>query len=208
MVNPIIANEQNIVLAAAQLKLGELVVFPTDTVYGIGADAFDGAAIEALFIAKERPLDKGIPVLLADTSDLSRVSTAVSPFAQNLIHQFWPGPLTLIVPKHPALPAIISPNDGIAVRIPDNAIARQLIRQAGGALATSSANKSSYEPAQTAVQAQTQLGNDVTVILDGGATRGNVASTIIDCRTATPKIIRQGPISAEQLLENPVRETL
>ena len=119
---------QAIALTAAAIKRGELVVFPTDTLYGIGTNAFDEKAILSLYAVKKRPLDKGIPILLADIADLERVAEAVPQVAEDLMARFWPGPLTLIVPKKNILPRALSNNSGIAVRIPDNEIARALIR--------------------------------------------------------------------------------
>src|SRR5688572_28733774 len=133
--------------AAALLRQGSLVVFPTDTLYGLGVDAFSSVAISKLYAAKGRPLDKGVPILLADLEELERVVQAVTPLATALIARYWPGPLTLVLPKHPALPENISPNENVAVRIPDHPVARALIRAAGGAVATSSANRSGEEPA-------------------------------------------------------------
>ena len=189
---------------AVYLQQGHLVVFPTDTVYGIGADAFNEMAITRLYAAKQRPSAKGIPILLADLADIWRVTTTIPPLAEQYMQQFWPGPLTLIVPKHPNLPANISDNDGIAVRIPNCAVARAVIRAAGGAVATSSANLSGQPPAQTTQAAMEQLAGWVTAVLDDGPSPGGIASTIIDCTGTTPRLARQGPIHLEQL----ERETL
>lgn len=184
---------------AVFLQQGHLVVFPTDTVYGIGAVAFNSAAIARLYEAKQRPSTKAIPILLADMADIWRVTTAIPAIAESYIQQFWPGPLTLIVPKHPDLPANISDNDGIAVRIPSCEVARAVIRAAGGAVATSSANLSGQPPAQTAQEALRQLEGWVTAVLDNGPSPHSIASTIIDCTGDSPKLVRQGPIRPEQL---------
>jgi L-threonylcarbamoyladenylate synthase len=184
---------------AVYLQQGHLVIFPTDTVYGIGAAAYNFAAIDRLYAAKQRPSVKAIPILLADMADIWRVTTAIPAIAQGYMQQFWPGPLTLIVPKHPDLPANISDNAGIAVRIPACDVARAIIRAAGGAVATSSANLSGQPPAQTAQDAMAQLGEWVTAVLDNGPSPGGIASTIIDCTGATPKLVRPGPIHPQQL---------
>ena len=184
---------------AAYLKQGHLVIFPTDTVYGIAADAFNEAAIARLYEAKQRPIAKAIPILLADMTDIWRVTRTVPAIAARYIRQFWPGPLTLIVPKHPALPANISDSDSIAVRIPACEVARAVIRAAGGAVATSSANRSGQPPAATAVEAINQLGDWVAAVLDNGPSPHGIASTILDCTSATPQLVRQGPILPEQL---------
>lgn len=186
-------------VAADLLAAGELVVFPTDTVYGVGVVAFNGPAIERLYAVKRRALDKGIPILLADVDDLSRVSRDLPDSALRLIERYWPGPLTIIVPRRPTLPDVISPNDTIAVRIPDNAIARALIRAAGGALATSSANLSLHPPATSGPQAMAALNGVVAAVVDGGPTPGDVSSTIVDCTGPDLRILRHGPISAADL---------
>lgn len=186
-------------LTAALLKEGELVAFPTDTLYGVGAIAFHGAAVQRLYQVKQRSLEKGIPVLLADMADLAKVASYVPRSAQSLIERFWPGPLTLVVPKHPDLPPVISPNDGVAVRIPDNGVGRALIRAAGGAVATSSANLSGKPPACTAAEVLRWLGGQIAAVLDDGPCPAGVASTIVDCRGEVPFIVREGPIPAAAL---------
>lgn len=185
--------------AADWLRQGQLVAFPTDTVYGVGAAAFDEAAIARLYQAKQRPTSKGIPILLADLTDLDKVALAVPEAARHLMARFWPGPLTLIVPRHPSLPANISPNSGIAVRIPDCAVARAVIRAAGGAVAATSANQSGQPPAQTGPEALAALDGLVTVVLDDGPTPGGAPSTIIAIVDGGLRIIRKGPISAADL---------
>jgi len=193
------ADEPGAIEAAAESILkGHLVIFPTDTVYGVGADPFNTKALTRLYQVKKRPIEKGIPILLADLDDLVKVTCEIPPSAAVLITHHWPGPLTIIVPKHSDLPAIISPNDGIAVRIPDNELARIIIRKAGGAVATSSANLSGHSPACTGKQAMAELGGRVAVLLDGGTCSGGSASTIIDCRGDIPFVIREGPISASE----------
>ncbi len=185
--------------AATWLRQGQLVAFPTDTVYGVGADAFNAAAIEQLYQAKQRPDEKGIPILLADLTDLDKVTQAVPGLVRHLMARFWPGPLTLIVPRHPELPANISPNESIAVRIPDCDVARDLIRAAGGAIAATSANQSRQPPAQTGEEALAALDGLVTAVLDDGPTPGGIPSTIITFVDGVLRIIREGPITASDL---------
>jgi L-threonylcarbamoyladenylate synthase len=191
------SDPQAIVETAAAIKRGELVVFPTDTLYGIGTNAFDEDAILSLYTTKRRPLEKGIPILLADIADLGKVAMVVPQGARDLMARFWPGPLTLILPRQNNLPLALSASEGIAVRIPDNDIARAVIRTAGGAVATSSANRSGYLPAQTADQALTELEGDVVIVLDGGPTGQAIPSTIVDCTGKRMRILREGPISDE-----------
>jgi len=188
-----------VVETAAWLRRGLPVVFPTDTVYGVGVMPFDETAIERLYALKGRPASKGIPILLADAADLATVARAIPPTAQTLIERFWPGPLTLIVPRMPGLPDAISPNDTIAVRIPDHELARALIREAGGAVATSSANLTDQEPARTGEAALVTLNGLVAVVLDDGPAPGARPSTIVDCTTPRPVVLREGPLSAADL---------
>ena len=185
--------------AAAWLRQGQLVAFPTDTVYGVGVAAFNAAAIKALYQAKQRPVSKGIPILLADPADLDKVTQNVPGMVRRLMARFWPGPLTLIMPRHPDLPANISPNDSIAVRIPDCDVARALIRAVGGAVAATSANQSGQPPAQTGAEALAALDGLVTAVLDDGPTPGGVPSTIITFVDGDLRIIREGPITAADL---------
>lgn len=190
------ATESTAIAQAVQaIQQAELVVFPTDTLYGVGVDAFNETAVAKLYAAKKRPFSKGIPILLADLSDLEKVVTAVPDAAQHLIEQHWPGPLTIIVPKAAHLPANISPNEGIAVRIPDHPAGRAFIRAAGGALATSSANLSGQPPATTAAAALDQLNGIAAVILDAGPSPQQVASTIISFLGPEPVVVRQGPVT-------------
>jgi len=185
--------------AATLLRAGRLVIFPTDTLYGIGADAFNSAAIDALYEVKQRPRSKGIPILLADPDDLDKVAQGVPDRARPLIERFWPGPLTLVVPQRPHLPKNISPNENVAVRIPDNGVARVLIRAAGGAVATSSANRTGQPPAHDAQEAMAALAGLAAAILDGGPVAFGAPSTIVDCTADPPRILREGPLSAEAL---------
>ncbi|MGB1250202.1 MAG: L-threonylcarbamoyladenylate synthase [Candidatus Promineifilaceae bacterium] len=193
------ATHADIQQAATLLQQGQIVVFPTDTVYGIGVNAFDADAIERLYIAKMRPREKGIPILISDPDVLEQVLDGpIDPAIQPLIDAYWPGPLTLILPRHANLPDNISPNKGVAVRIPNSEIARNLIRQAGGALATSSANISSNDPALNAQMAFDALQGRVAAVIDGGNVQHAAASTIIDCRISPPKLVREGPVAWPQ----------
>ena len=186
--------------AAAEARAGNLIVIPTDTLYGLACDAFNPAAVRMIYAAKQRPFSKPIPILLADHSDLQRVVRTVPDVAQTFINQYWPGPLTLLLPKHPDLPTEISNNDSVAVRIPNNQVGRDIIRAAGGALAVTSANLSGQEPAETAVDALNKLAGWVTAVVDDGPSPHAEASTILDCTGHELKILREGPISTQSLL--------
>jgi L-threonylcarbamoyladenylate synthase len=185
--------------AADVLSHGGLVVFPTDTVYGLAAFPYDRQFVERLFIVKGRDQHRAIALLLADTADLGRVSNEPNETALRLAERFWPGPLTLIVPRHPSLPDILSPLPTIGVRVPDHSVARALLIITGP-LAVTSANLTNHEPACTAQEALSQLGGRVHLILDGGIAPGGVASTVVDCTSRELVIVRQGPISEEQML--------
>jgi L-threonylcarbamoyladenylate synthase len=183
------------------LKMGGLVALPTDTVYGIGALAFDGKAVESIFYAKERPVEKAIPILIAEIMDLNKVASIISYTTRRLASRFWPGPLTCIVPKKPTLPAAVSATDTVGVRIPDHAVARILLRLTGP-MAVTSANISGGQSPLTAEEVHAQLNGRIPLIIDGGRTPGGIPSTVVDCSTNELKILREGPISAEDLLSS------
>lgn len=184
--------------AAALLKRGQIVIFPTDTLYGIGVNAYQSVAIDQLYEVKERSLDKGIPVLISDWEMVEKVAADVPPIAYAAMSRFWPGPLTLILPKQPHLSANISPDETVAVRLPNHWLTRQLIQLAGGAVATSSANLSGQAPAGTAQEAFDIFSGRVAAVLDGGPVTYGIGSTILDCTVSPPQIVRPGPI-ADQL---------
>lgn len=186
--------------AAAEARAGNLIVIPTDTLYGLACNAFNPAAVRKIYAAKQRPFSKPIPILLADHSDLQRVVRTVPAVARTFINQYWPGPLTLLLPKHPDLPAEISNNDSVAVRIPNSKAGRHIIRAAGGALAVTSANLSGQAPAETAVDALNKLAGWVTAVVDDGPSPHAAASTILDCTGHELKLLREGPISTQALL--------
>lgn len=181
------------------LRAGGLVAFPTDTVYGVGALAFDGKAVESIYIAKNRPIEKAIPVLIGDTNDLEKVSDEIPHSARGLASRFWPGPLTVIVPKKPTLPQAVSATSTVGVRVPDHDVARALLR-AAGPLAVTSANISGQASPCTAQEVFAQLGGRIDLIIDGGRTPGGVPSTLVDCTDNEIKILREGPISLEEIL--------
>jgi L-threonylcarbamoyladenylate synthase len=187
--------------AVALLRAGELVAFPTDTVYGVGAICWDEAAVARLYTAKLRRLDKAIPILLADLGDLPLVADHLPASGMKLAEAFWPGPLTLVVPKAPRVPAeVTAGGDTVAVRIPDLDLARALIRAAGAPLATTSANISGGPSPVIAAEVATQLEGRVAMIFDGGRCPGGSASTVVDVTGVTPRILRPGPISEADLL--------
>lgn len=186
--------------ALAILRAGGLAAFPTDTVYGLGALAFDGAAVESIYAAKDRPVEKAIPVLIGDLDDLGRVAEDVPMMARRLVLRFWPGPVTLILPKVRTLPEAVSAIDTVAVRIPDHPLARALLR-AAGPMAVTSANLSGQVSPTNAEELIRQLNGRIPLVLDGGETPGGVPSTLVDCLGAKPIILRAGPVTMEEILE-------
>lgn len=180
------------------LKSGGLVAFPTDTVYGVGSLAFDGKAVESIYLAKDRPIEKAIPVLLGDADDLDQVASEVPMMARRLAIRFWPGPLTLVVPKKLTLPESVSATNTVGVRVPDHPAARALLR-AAGPMAVTSANISGQASPSTAEEVLAQLGGRIEVILDGGKTPGGVPSTLVDCTGSEPVILRAGPIAPPEI---------
>lgn len=194
------ANSPNAITSALEVILaGGLVAFPTDTVYGVGCLAFHQQSIESIYVAKDRPVEKAIPVLIGDNDDLTKVAEEIPIFAMKLIARFWPGPLTILVPKKPTLPEAISATSTVGVRVPDHDVARAILRLAGP-MAVTSANISGQESPRTAQQVWEQLGGRIPLILDGGETPGGIPSTLVDCTSNEIQILREGPISKAELL--------
>lgn len=181
------------------LQNGGILAFPTDTVYGLGALAFDNFAIESIYSAKNRPIEKAIPILIGDLSDLDQIADDIPNMALRFASRFWPGPLTCIIPKKQTLPPAVSATPTVAVRIPDHVDARALLR-AAGPMAVTSANLSGQSSPTTAQEAYSQLAGRIPLILDGGRTPGGVPSTVVDCTGNKPIILREGPVSLAKLL--------
>ena len=187
--------------ATDAIRNGRLVVLPTDTVYGVAADAFDPAAVRRLLRAKGRGRDMPPPVLIAAPTTLDALATRVSPLARTLVEEFWPGPLTLICRQQPSLTWDLGDARGtVAVRMPADEVALELIR-ATGPLAVSSANRSGMPAAVEVVEALEMLGESVAVYLDNGPAPGGEASTILDLTSPTPRVLREGVISVARLQE-------
>lgn len=187
--------------AVAAVSRGALVVLPTDTVYGIGADAFTPPAVQALLDAKGRGRQMPPPVLMPDVRTLDGLATDVPAAARALAEAFWPGGLTLIVRAQPSLAWDLGETHGtVALRVPDHPSALALLRRTGP-MAVSSANRTGSPAAVTAQDAFDQLGDAVSVYLDAGDAPGQVASTIVDATGPTLRLVRAGALTLEQLAE-------
>ncbi len=185
-------------LAARLIQAGQVIAAPTDTVYGLVCRVDDPQAIRRLYAVKERPAEKALPVLLAGEEQLPQVVAELPPLARALMARFWPGPLTLVLPARPGLPAVLTGGGAtVAVRVPDHPFLRALARRAGP-LASSSANRSGEPPARTAQEVLAQLAGRIPLVVDGGEAPGGVASTVVDVTGPTPRILREGPV-AEQV---------
>lgn len=193
--------EIGIASAISALKGGRLVVLPTDTVYGLAADAFDSAAVAALLEAKGRGRDMPVPVLVGSWHTIEGLVYTVSQAARELIRAFWPGPLSLVVQQAPSLQWDLGDAHGtVMLRMPLHPVAIEVLREVGP-LAVSSANISGHAPAVTAADARHQLGARVEVYLDGGPSPGQSASTIVDLTGPQPRILRAGPVSTEAVAD-------
>ncbi len=186
--------------AAAVLKAGGLVAFPTETVYGLGADASNADAVRKVFAAKGRPADHPLIVHLADVAQLGEWAREVPAFAQALAKKYWPGPLTLVFKRNPRVPdAVTGGQDTVAIRVPSHPVAQQLLRVFGGGVAAPSANRFGRVSATTAAHVREEFGEAVACVLDGGAADVGIESTIVDCSRAAPVLLRPGSITPQQL---------
>jgi tRNA threonylcarbamoyl adenosine modification protein (Sua5/YciO/YrdC/YwlC family) len=190
-----------IAAAAEAVRSGEVVVLPTDTVYGVGADAFAPDAVVAVLTAKGRGRDMPLPVLIPNQETVDGLASYVPDYARDLMKAFWPGPLTLVLHSQGSLLWDLGETNGtVALRMPNSDAALRLLTEVGP-MAVSSANISGRPPATTILDAATQLGSAVAVYLDLGPSAEGPASTILDCTKDTPVMLRTGAISAEQIQE-------
>ena len=193
--------EAGIAAAALAVQRGKLVVFPTDTVYGVGADAFSPEAVRRLLEAKGRGRDMPPPVLVSSATTLDALAVGVPAYARALVEQLWPGPLTLVCRQQSSLQWDLGDARGtVAVRMPDHEVALQLLSRTGP-LAVSSANRSGLPAATDADAAESMLGESVEVLLDGGACGQEVPSTILDVTGDTGRILRLGAVALHRLVE-------
>lgn len=193
--------EEGIAVAGRAVQRGRLVIIPTDTVYGIGADAFNADAVAALLAVKGRGRQMPPPVLVSAKSTLEALTSGIPDWARALVEEFWPGPLTLVLHQQTSLQWDLGETRGtVAVRMPDHDVALELLARTGP-MAVSSANRTGLPAALDADEAEKMLGERVRVILDAGPTPGPVASTIVDCTTDDGRLLRPGVITLDQLNE-------
>jgi len=181
------------------LKEGGVIAFPTDTVYGLGADVFNPSAVGRIYKIKRRPRHLPFPLLIADISQVTDVARPMSRIAWFLAKRFWPGGLTLVLPKTASLPAYLAKGSSIAVRIPDHPICLALIQSLGNPIIGTSANLSGKPSILTADKVKQQLGGKVDLIIDGGRCPGGEESTIVDATGEAPVILRQGIIPKHEI---------
>lgn len=194
------ADAEGIRQAAEALRRGELVVFPTETVYGLGAHALDPRAVAGVFAAKGRPADNPLIVHVADARAARRLARAWPPEAEALANAFWPGPLTLVLPREARVPdATTAGLDSVAVRVPDHPVARALLDACGVPVAAPSANRSGRPSPTRAQDAEDDLGDAVAVYVDGGPTRVGLESTVVSLVGPRPVLLRLGGVPREAL---------
>jgi L-threonylcarbamoyladenylate synthase len=192
--------EKQITQAIAALKNGGVVAYPTDTVYGLGACMTDTAAVDRIFQVKGRPKGMALPVLLAEKQQIEEIVTTFSPAARRLADEFFPGALTIILPKSVLVPDIITGGGKtIAFRIPNHAVPLALIKRLGKPIVGTSANLSGHPSALTAEEVISQIGDKIDMVVDGGKCPGGIESTVIDLSGEKPIIRRQGAVSIEKL---------
>lgn len=186
--------------AGALIRQGELVAFPTETVYGLGANGLDGSAVKKIYLAKGRPGDNPLILHIADLGQLAPLASELTPMARMLAERFWPGPLTLVVKKSALIPDEVSAGlDTVAVRFPSNEYARALIRAAGVPVAAPSANISGRPSPTNAFDVQEDMAGRIAGILDGGPCQVGLESTVVDTMGEFPVILRPGGITREML---------
>lgn len=195
---------EDIKKAAAVLKDGGVVAMPTETVYGLAADALNGEAVKKIFLAKRRPMDNPLIVHISEIGDIDRFNL-VSDFpekAKLLAEKFWPGPLTIIMQKSDVIPDEVSAGlSTVAIRLPSHKVAREMIKESGTVLAAPSANRSGSPSPTTAVHVMNDLSGDIDAVVDGGMCDVGVESTVITLATKTPRLLRPGLVTVEEIEE-------
>jgi len=199
-INPADPEPGGIERAVSFLREGKIVAFPTDTVYGIGADVFDEKAVQQMFAVKKRDPDKPLQVLVSHRNDLQIISKNHSEMLDRLVSEFWPGPLTIVMKAKDEFPRQVRcGKDTIGVRMPANDLALRLIRTFGRPVAATSANISGFPDPLDAQDVRKYLDGKIHLILDGGPTPGSVPSTVLDISTRPPVVLREGKLTIEEL---------
>jgi L-threonylcarbamoyladenylate synthase len=181
------------------LQKGGVIAFPTDTVYGLGADAFNSTAVERIYEIKNRPKHRQLPLLIADIERLTALTEPIPEIAWFLARRFWPGGLTLVLSKKDSVPAYLASRPTIAVRVPNHPVCQALIQHLGNPMIGTSANTSGQPPASTAEEVGQQLGGKIDLIINGGKCPGGKESTIVDVTHEAPIILRQGIIPGHEI---------
>jgi L-threonylcarbamoyladenylate synthase len=181
------------------LQQGGVIVYPTDTVYGLGADAFNSTAVERIYKIKNRPKHRQFPLLIADVERLATLAEPIPEIAWFLARRFWPGGLTLVLPKTDSLPAYLVPEPTVAVRVPNHPVCLALIQHLGNPIIGTSANISGQPAALTAEEVGQQLGGKIDFIINGGKCPGGKESTVVDITRESPIILRQGIIPSDEI---------
>lgn len=199
-VDPVNPEPEKIALAAAEIRGGGLVAFPTETVYGLGANALDAAAVRRIFEAKARPSEDPLIVHIGKIEDLAAITDSIPDLVSVLAEAFWPGPLTLVLPKSRLVPANVSAGlNNVAVRMPSHPVALALLESAGIPIAAPSANRFGHTSPTSAAHVLQDLGEYIDMILDGGETSVGVESTVLDLTHKPPVILRPGGLTREEL---------
>ena len=183
----------------AILRRGGVIAFPTDTVYGLGAAAFNSRAVKRIYTIKNRPEDRQFPLLIADVDSLTAMAEPIPEIARFLAGQFWPGGLTLVIPRKDSVPRHLASGPTIAVRIPDHPVCLALIRRLGNPLIGTSANVSGQPAALTAEEVRQALGEKIDLIIDGGRCPGGKESTVVNATQEPPTVLREGVIPAGEI---------
>jgi L-threonylcarbamoyladenylate synthase len=181
------------------LRQGGVIAFPTDTVYGLGADAFNPTAVERVYELKSRPRSQQLPLFVADLEQLTVLAEPIPELAQFLARRFWPGALTLVLPRKDSVPPYVASRPSIAVRIPNHPVCQALIQSLGNPLVGTSANVSGRPAALTAQEVGQQLGARIDLIINGGQCPGGKESTIVDITLEPPLILREGLIPSHEI---------
>jgi L-threonylcarbamoyladenylate synthase len=201
-------NPEDIARAVEVLRGGGVIAFPTDTVYGVGAHGMLSAAVERLYVVKERPRDKAIPLLLSGVDALPQVVSLIPDAAYALAERFWPGALTMVLHRAASIPDVVtSGGDTVAVRVPDHPVTQALLAALAAPLAATSANLSGQPAPDTADDVLAQLDGRIDLLVDGGTCPGGVASTVVDLTVSPFRTLRLGGISERQLLAAVKRQT-